>query len=114
MLSVPATIDYEGMRPKSSPYSVPEGQMGPVIEPKPDEVSSLTPQAASFIQQIPGSNNVAMVQLPSESKPAQRSSVPPPATKPSTVQNIDFSLPVHNPDNSQVIFTHQMLNVSVG
>ena len=113
MLSVPATIDYEGMRPKSSPYSVPEGQMGPVIEPKPDKVSSLTPQAASYVSQVPGSNNVAMVQLPSESKPAQRSSVPPPATKPSTVQNIDFSLPVHNPDNSQVIFTHQMLNVSV-
>lgn len=104
----------EARKTKSSPYSVPEGQMGPVIEPKPDKVSSLTPQAASYVSQVPGSNNVAMVQLPSESKPAQRSSVPPPATKPSTVQNIDFSLPVHNPDNSQVIFTHQMLNVSVG
>ena len=104
----------EARKTPSSPYSVPKGHMGPVIEPKPDKVSSLTPQAASFIQQIPGSNNVAMVQLPSESKPAQRSSVPPPATKPSTVQNIDFSLPVHNPDNSQVIFTQQILNVSIG
>ena len=90
----------------------------PVQEVKPDpkaqEVSLSSPAATNFIQQQPGSNNVAMVQLPSESKPVQTSSVPPPATTPSTVQNIDFSLSVHNPDNAAVFLTHQMLNVAVG
>ena len=90
----------------------------PVQEVKPDpkaqEVSLSSPAATNFIQQQPGSNNVAMVQVPSESKPPQRSSVPPPATTPSTVQNVDFSLSVHNPDNAAVFLTHQMLNVAVG
>ena len=29
----------------------------------------------------------------------------------STVQNIDFSLSVHNPDNAAVFLTHQMFNI---
>ena len=93
-------------------------QVDPDIKVKPDpkaqEVSLADPKSTNFIQQVPGSNNVAMVPVPSESTPPQRSSSPPPATTPSEVQNIDFNLPVHNPDNASVILTHQMLNVAVG
>ena len=101
-----------------SPPKPAKPSVEPVEEVKPDpksqEVSLADPKSTNFIQQVPGSNNVAMVQLPSESKPAQTSSVPPPATTPSTVQNVDFSLSVHNPDNAAVFLTHQMLNVAVG
>jgi hypothetical protein len=105
------TVDLSPPKP-AKPSVEPVQEVKP--DPKAQEVSLSSPAATNFIQQQPGSNNVAMVQVPSESKPPQRSSVPPPATTPSTVQNVDFSLSVHNPDNAAVFLTHQMLNVAVG
>ena len=105
------TVDLSPSRP-AQPTVEPVQEVKP--DPKAQEVSLSNPAATNFIQQQPGSNNIAMIPLPSESKPPQRSSSPPPATTPSTVQNIDFNLSVHNPDNASVILTHQMLNVAVG
>ena len=105
------TVDLSPPKP-AKPSVEPVEEVKP--DPKAQEVSLADPKSTNFIQQVPGSNNVAMVQLPSESKPAQTSSVPPPATTPSTVQNVDFNLSVHNPDNAAVFLTHQMLNVAVG
>ena len=105
------TVDLSPSKP-AKPSVEPVQEVKP--DPKAQEVSLSNPEATNFIQQQPGSNNIAMIPLPSESKPPQRSSSPPPATTPSTVQNIDFNLSVHNPDNASVILTHQMLNVAVG
>lgn len=105
------TVDLSPSKP-AKPSVEPVQEVKP--DPKSQEVSLSNPAATNFIQQQPGSNNIAMIPLPSESKPPQRSSSPPPATTPSAVQNIDFNLSVHNPDNASVILTHQMLNVAVG
>tara|TARA_R100000030_G_scaffold10784_2_gene7323 strand:+ start:872 stop:2635 length:1764 start_codon:yes stop_codon:yes gene_type:complete len=105
------TVDLSPPKP-AKPSVEPVEEVKP--DPKAQKLSLADPKSTNFIQQVPGSNNVAMVPVPSESTPPQRSSSPPPATTPSEVQNIDFNLPVHNPDNASVILTHQMLNVAVG
>tara|TARA_B100000674_G_scaffold353090_1_gene296163 strand:+ start:2678 stop:4447 length:1770 start_codon:yes stop_codon:yes gene_type:complete len=101
------TIDLSTVRPFSQ-------QVQPVEEVKPDpkaqEVSRADPQSTSFIQQVPGSNSVAVIPASDSSQP-QTQTQPPPALVASSVENINFNLTVENPDNFFPLSAKQMLNI---
>lgn len=102
----------EARKTTSSPYSVPEGQMGPVIEPKPDEVSSLTPESATYVSQVPGSNSVTVIPMGGgDSGPQERTSPPPPVQVGSSENHINFNLSPEDSDNIHPMHTKATLNI---
>ena len=102
----------EARKTTSSPYSVPEGQMGPVIEPKPDKVSSLTPQSATYVSQVPGSNSVTIIPMGGgDSGPQERTSPPPPVQVGSSENHINFNLSPEDSDNIHPMHTKATLNI---
>ena len=78
-------------------------------DPKAQEVSLADPKSTNFIQQVPGSNNVAVV--PSGGAPPPQTQTQPPAPLvASTVENINFNLTAENPDNFLPL-SQQILNI---
>lgn len=79
-------------------------------DPKAQEVSLADPKSTNFIQQVPGSNNVAVV--PSGGAPPPQTQTQPPAPLvASTVENINFNLTAENPDNFLPLSAKQILNI---
>ena len=102
------TIDLSTVRPFSQ-------QVQPVEEVKPDpkaqEVSPTGPQSTSSIQQVPGSNSIAVIPASGSSQQQTQQTQPPPALVASSVQNINFNLTAENPDNFLPLSAKQMLNI---
>jgi len=89
-------------------------QVDPDIKVKPDpkaqEVSLADPKSTNFIQQVPGSNNVAVV--PSGGAPPPQTQIQEPAPLvASSVQNINKNLSPENPDNFLPLSAKQILNI---
>ena len=67
-------------------------------DPKAQEVSLADPKSTNFIQQVPGSNNVAVVPSGVRPSTANTNTTTTPLVA-STVENINFNLTAENPDN---------------
>ena len=89
-------------------------QVDPDIKVKPDpkaqEVSLADPKSTNFIQQVPGSNNVAVVPSGGAPPPQTQTQEPAPLVA-SSVQNINKNLSPENPDNFLPLSAKQILNI---
>ena len=89
-------------------------QVDPDIKVKPDpaaqEVSLADPKSTNFIQQIPGSNNVAVVPSGGAPPPQTQTQQPAPLVA-ASVQNINKNLSPENPDNFLPLSAKQILNI---
>lgn len=89
-------------------------EVDPNVKVKPDpaaqEVSLADPKSTNFIQQIPGSNNVAVVPTGGAPPPQTQTQEPAPLVA-SSVQNINKNLSPENPDNFLPLSAKQILNI---
>lgn len=79
-------------------------------DPKAQEVSLADPKSTNFIQQVPGSNNVAIVPTGGDPPPQTQTQQPAPLVA-SNVQNINKNLSPENPDNFFPLSAKQILNI---
>ena len=89
-------------------------QVDPDIKVKPDpkaqEVSLADPKSTNFIQQVPGSNNVAVVPSGGAPPPQTQTQEPAPLVA-ASLQNINKNLSPENPDNFLPLSAKQILNI---
>jgi hypothetical protein len=101
------TVDLSKIRPSTQPVK-PTGEVKP--DPKAQEVSLADPKSTNFIQQIPGSNNVAVVPSGGAPPPQTQTQEPAPLVA-ASIQNINKNLSPENPDNFLPLSAKQILNI---